>query len=167
MPESKRAIALGFFDGVHLGHAALLRRTKERAAEEGLLPSVLSFDVHPDNLVRGGEVPLINSAIGREELIRRLFGIDNVVFIHFNQRVMHMPWQEFADSVMDELRAARIVVGHDFRFGWRGEGTAERLRDYCAEEGLSFEEEVRVTYLHEFGHYLGLEEDDMDARGLL
>ena len=41
------------------------------------------------------------------------------------------------------------------------------LRDYCAEEGLSFEEEVRVTYLHEFGHYLGLEEDDMDARGLL
>ena len=136
MPESKRAIALGFFDGVHLGHAALLRRTKERAAEEGLLPSVLSFDVHPDNLVRGGEVPLINSAIGREELIRRLFGIDNVVFIHFNQRVMHMPWQEFADSVMDELRAARIVVGHDFRFGWRGEGTAERLRDYCAERGV-------------------------------
>lgn len=41
------------------------------------------------------------------------------------------------------------------------------LRDYCAEEGLSFEEEVRVTYLHEFGHYLGLEEGDMDARGLL
>ncbi len=41
------------------------------------------------------------------------------------------------------------------------------LRDYCREEGLSFEEEVRVTYLHEFGHYLGLEEDDMESRGLL
>ena len=41
------------------------------------------------------------------------------------------------------------------------------LRDYCAEEGLSFEEEVRVTYLHELGHYLGLEEDGMEARGLL
>jgi predicted Zn-dependent protease with MMP-like domain len=41
------------------------------------------------------------------------------------------------------------------------------LRDYCAEEGLSFEEEVRVTYLHEFGHYLGLEEGDMAARRLL
>ena len=41
------------------------------------------------------------------------------------------------------------------------------LRDYCADEGLSFEEEVRVTYLHEFGHYLGLEEGDMAARGLL
>ena len=41
------------------------------------------------------------------------------------------------------------------------------LRDYCAEEDLSFEEEVRVTYLHEFGHYLGLEEGDMESRGLL
>ncbi len=134
--ESNRAIALGFFDGVHLGHAALLRRTKERAAELGLLPSVLSFDVHPDNLVRGGEVPLLNDAIGREDLIRRLFGIDNVVFIHFNQHVMHMPWQDFADSVIDELRAAQIVVGHDFRFGWRGEGTAERLCGYCAGRGV-------------------------------
>ena len=41
------------------------------------------------------------------------------------------------------------------------------LRDYCAEEGLDFGEEVRVTYLHELGHYLGLEEGDMESRGLL
>ena len=47
----KRAIALGFFDGVHIGHGALLNKTKERAAEIGGMPSVLSFDVHPDNLV--------------------------------------------------------------------------------------------------------------------
>ena len=79
MPNSKRAIALGFFDGVHIGHAALLNKTKQRAAEIGAMPSVLSFDVHPDTLVFGKEVPLINSAIGREEIIRRCFGIDNVV----------------------------------------------------------------------------------------
>ena len=137
MPETKRAIALGFFDGVHIGHAALLKCTKKRAAEQGLTPSVLSFDVHPDNLVRGGEVPLINSAIGRQDIIRRLFGIENVVFIHFNQHVMHMPWREFADSVIDELQAASIVVGHDFRFGYRGEGTAERLCEYGAARGVS------------------------------
>ena len=136
MAEIKRAIALGFFDGVHIGHAALLNRTKERAAERGLLPSVLSFDVHPDDLVFGGQVELINSALGREDVIRRCFGIDNVVFIHFNQRVMHMSWQDFADSVIDELHAAWVVVGHDFRFGYRGEGTAEKLREYCAERGV-------------------------------
>ncbi len=136
MPSNKRAIALGFFDGVHIGHAALLNRTKQRAAEIGVLPSVLSFDVHPDTLVFGREVPLINSAIGREEIIRRCFGIDNVVFIHFNKHVMHMPWQDFADSVIDELQAAWIVVGHDFSFGWRGEGNPERLRAYCDERGV-------------------------------
>lgn len=136
MAEIKRAIALGFFDGVHLGHAALLNKTKERAAQEGASPSVLSFDVHPDNLVFGKEVPLINSPIGREDIIRREFGIDNVVFIHFNQYVMRMPWKEFIDAIIEELRICWIVVGHDFCFGYRGEGTAERLRDYCAQRGI-------------------------------
>ena len=55
---TKRVIALGFFDGIHIGHAALLRRTKERAAEIGAVPSALSFDVHPDTLVFGRDVPL-------------------------------------------------------------------------------------------------------------
>ena len=136
MPSCKRAIALGFFDGVHIGHAALLNRTKERAAELGAMPSVLSFDVHPDSLVFQKDVPLINSAAGREEIIRRCFGIDNVVFIHFNRHVMHMPWQDFADSVIGELQAAWVVIGHDFRFGYRGEGTAELLKAYCEERGI-------------------------------
>ena len=145
MPNSKRAIALGFFDGVHIGHAALLNKTKQRAAEIGAMPSVLSFDVHPDTLVFHKDVPLINSAIGREEIIRRCFGIENVVFIHFNQHVMRMPWRDFADSVIDELQAAWIVVGHDFSFGYRGEGTAERLRGYCAERGVGCDVIEAVT----------------------
>lgn len=136
MTEQKRAIALGFFDGVHIGHAALLNRTKERAEEIGAMPSVLSFDVHPDKLVFKREVPLINDAIGRKDIIRRVFGIENVVFIHFNRHLMHMPWQEFADSIIAELNVAWIVVGHDFCFGYKGEGTAERLKVYCEERGI-------------------------------
>ncbi len=136
MAETKRAIALGFFDGVHLGHGALLKKTKERADETGAMPSVLSFDVHPDTLVFNKEVPLINSAIGRTEIIRRCYGIDNVVFIHFNKRVMTMPWMDFADSLIDELALSWIVVGHDFCFGHRGEGTAVKLKEYCESRGL-------------------------------
>ena len=136
MSEIKRAIALGFFDGVHVGHAALLNRTKERAARIGAMPSVLSFDVHPDNLVFGREVPLINSAIGREDIIRRCFGIDNVVFIHFNRHVMCMPWQEFIESIITELNVAWVVVGHDFSFGYKGMGNAQRLSEYCAARGI-------------------------------
>ena len=69
---TKRVLALGFFDGVHLGHGALIRKTAERAAELGAVPAVLTFDVHPDTLVRGEAVPLITSPEDRAELIRRL-----------------------------------------------------------------------------------------------
>ena len=136
MGDRKRVIALGFFDGIHIGHAALLERTVQRAREIGAMPSVLSFDIHPDTLVFGKEVPLINSAAGRADLIRRLFGIENVIFIHFDRRVMQMPWQEFVQTLIQEMDAAWVVVGHDFRFGWKGEGTAQRLQDYCADLGL-------------------------------
>ena len=136
MEDTKRVIALGFFDGVHIGHGELLKRTKERAAEHHAMPSVLSFDVHPDTLVFGKEVPLINSAIGREEIIRRCYGIENVVFIHFNRRVMQMDWRDFLEDLIRDLQICHIVVGHDFCFGYKGLGTAERLRQYCAEHGL-------------------------------
>ena len=125
-----------FVDGIHIGHAALLERTVQRAREIGAMPSVLSFDIHPDTLVFGKEVPLINSAAGRADLIRRLFGIENVIFIHFDRRVMQMPWQEFVQTLIQEMDASWVVVGHDFRFGWKGEGTAQRLQDYCADLGL-------------------------------
>ncbi len=136
MAERKRAIALGFFDGLHLGHAALLQRAKARAQELGALPSVMTFDVHPDTLVFGREVPLINSALGREDIIRREFGIDNVIFLHFNRRMMRMPWRDFLDAILAQLRICWIVVGHDFCFGYRGEGNAEKLRGYCEEHGI-------------------------------
>ena len=136
MNEIKRVIALGFFDGVHIGHAALLNKTKQRAEELNAVPSVLSFDVHPDTLVFHKDVPLINSAIGREELIRREFGIENVVFLHFSEHTMRIPWREFIDSLVQELSICHIVVGHDFCFGYRGEGTVKRLAEYCAENGL-------------------------------
>lgn len=136
MEEKKRVIALGFFDGVHIGHGELLNRTKKRALELDAMPSVLSFDVHPDTLVFGKEVPLINSAIGREEIIRRCYGIENVVFIHFNRRVMHMDWQDFLEDLVRDLNVCHIVVGHDFCFGYKGQGTAQRLKEYCASHGL-------------------------------
>lgn len=145
MEERKRAVAIGFFDGVHIGHAALLEKVKERAAESGAIPSVVSFDVHPDNLVFGGEVKLINSALGREDLIRRLFGIDNVVFLHFNRHMMTMPWDAFIASLVEELSISHIVVGHDFCFGYKGEGTAEKLRDYCAAHSLGCDVIPAVT----------------------
>ncbi|MCF0137444.1 MAG: bifunctional riboflavin kinase/FAD synthetase [Oscillospiraceae bacterium] len=136
MDKKKRAVAIGFFDGIHVGHAALLNKTKERAAEIGAVPSVITFDVHPDTLVFGKDVPLINSSKERESIISREFGIDNVAFIHFNYKVMRMDWKVFVDEIIRELDVAWVVVGHDFCFGYKGMGTALRLREYCEELGI-------------------------------
>ena len=131
MSDTKRAIALGFFDGVHIGHGALLEKAKERAVQTGASPAVLSFDVHPDNLVFGRETPLINSAEDRTDIIRRIYGIRDVVFLHFNRALMEMPWRDFIENIVSQLSIGWIVVGHDFCFGHKGEGTAQRLKDYC------------------------------------
>ena len=120
MTEIKRVVALGFFDGVHLGHGALMTMTRQRGEALRATPSVVSFDAHPDVLVKGENVPLINSAADREELIGRLYGIHSVILIHFNREMMQTSWRRFAEYLRDELSAVHLVVGHDFRFGLYG-----------------------------------------------
>ena len=71
----ERVIALGFFDGVHLGHAALLRRTVEEAQKRGATPAVFTFDRPPKEVVTGVPCPLIASPEDRKGLLEREFGI--------------------------------------------------------------------------------------------
>ena len=139
MADCKRAVAIGVFDGVHTGHAALLERARQRAEEMGGKPSVLSFDVHPDKLVRGVDVPLISSCTVRRDMIRRYFDIQDVVFLRFNRKTMEQPWQDFIAGIVRELHVGWIVVGHDFRCGYRGEGNTERLAEYCREHGIGLD----------------------------
>ena len=134
--NDKYVLALGFFDGIHLGHAALLQRTAARAAELGVKSAVITFDVHPDTLVHGCTVPLINHDADRVALIRRLSGIENVYFLPFTGETMRTPWRDFLVALESRYAAAGYVVGHDFRFGYRGEGSGEKLLGYGKEKGL-------------------------------
>lgn len=136
MSENGIVMALGFFDGIHVGHAALMERTKAVAQAIGASPAVLTFDMHPDTFVRGERVELINSAADRRYILRRWFDIDRVYFIHFNEQTMRMHWQDFIESVIKTYNAVHFVVGHDFCFGYKGQGTAKVLSDYCREKGL-------------------------------
>jgi len=133
---SAQVIALGFFDGIHIGHAALIQRAKERAAELGCTPAVLTFDIHPDQLVSGVPVPLINSSAGRLDILERLFGIRNVIIVHFDDQLRKMPWDTFLCTLRERFGAVHLIAGHDYRFGYKGQGTAARLREKCAELGL-------------------------------
>ena len=135
--NGKRVIALGFFDGVHRGHAALLRTVMTEAQRRGATPSAVTFDTHPEQLIVGSPTPLINSPSDRADLMRRYYGIQEVIIARFDQRMMRMPWEEFiTDFLVKEHGAVHLVAGHDFHFGYKGEGNPERLRAKCAQLGL-------------------------------
>lgn len=133
----QRIIALGFFDGVHLGHGALLSLARKIADERGLCAAALSFDIHPDELVWGKKIKLINTLQERKTLMQRLYGIDEMLVLHFDRRTMQQPWQDFVtQTLIDEYHAAHVVCGHDFRFGAKGEGTPEKLAAMCEHYGI-------------------------------
>lgn len=132
-----RVIALGFFDGVHLGHGQLLTRCRQEADRLGCRAAALTFDSHPDSLVSGKAVPLLSAPQDRARLMEELYGIQEVLPIHFDRHMRDMPWEFFLQSVLVEgYHAAALICGHDFRFGAGGEGTAARLLEACAKLGI-------------------------------
>ncbi len=137
MEQTKRVIALGFFDGVHVGHGALLRRVTQVAEQLGAVPAAVTFDTHPDQLVLGTPVPLINSPADRAALMQSEYGIREVIVAHFDERMMKMPWEDFlTEYLVKEHGAVHLVAGHDFHFGYMGRGNPERLKEKCAQLGL-------------------------------
>ena len=127
MREKRKVIALGFFDGVHLGHQALLRRTAERAAERDMEPAVFTFDRSPREFVTGVRVPLLTTTEEKRRVIRELFPIREVIAAPFDEKMMTLPWVDFLLMLARELRAGWLVAGHDFRFGHRNAGTPALL----------------------------------------
>ena len=133
----ERVIALGFFDGVHLGHAALLRRTVEEATRRGVTPAVFTFDRPPKEVVTGVPCPLIASPEDRKGLLEREFGIKDVLMVPFDREMMTTPWDEFVTKILVErYHAVHLVAGHDHHFGHKNQGSPELLVEKCAELGL-------------------------------
>lgn len=138
MEQKKRVIALGFFDGVHLGHGALLTRCAQRARELDAIPAAFTFDLHPSTLIPGKEpVPLLTTPHDREGLMERYYGIQEVIVAHYDQKMMTTPWRDFVtDFLLRDHGAVHLVVGHDFHFGYRGEGDPQKLQTLCGELGI-------------------------------
>ena len=95
-----RVIALGFFDGVHLGHGQLLARCRQEADRLGCRAAALTFDSHPDTLVSGERVALLSTPQDRARLMEALYGIDEVLPIRFDRQMRDMPWEQFLHSVL-------------------------------------------------------------------
>ena len=133
--KEKTIYALGFFDGVHLGHQALLGACRALAAEQGCKAGAVTFDGHPDTLIRGTVTPLINTPADRMRLLEKA-GMETIITMPFDRTLMTTPWQVFFQCLVERYGAAGLVCGHDFRFGYRGEGDARKLKTACEELGM-------------------------------
>lgn len=136
MSTPKRVIALGFFDGVHKGHGALLRTVAQVADRLGAKPCAFTFDRSPTAAITGQAVPLLSSVEDRVWLMRRYYGIEEVIVAPFDG-MQKMDWQDFVSEYLQkELGAVHVVAGHDFHFGYMGKGNPQRLQEKCRELGM-------------------------------
>ena len=132
----KTVFALGVFDGVHLGHQMLLTACAHLAQRSGCAAGVVTFSEHPDTLVLG-ETPLLINTVAQRQRLLMGYGISQIKVLPFDKNLMNMPWQDFLAQLMEE-GAAGFVCGEDFRFGYRGQGNARLLADFCRERELPF-----------------------------
>jgi riboflavin kinase / FMN adenylyltransferase len=146
-------VTIGVFDGVHRGHQRVVGRAVQDAQQLGLPVVVVTFDPHPDEVVRpGSHPPFLCTAARRAQLLAGL-GADAVCVLPFTREFSSLGPDEFVRAVLvDRLHAARVVVGEDFRFGYRAMGDVGLLTqlgekyDFVAEgEPLVADDGVRIS----------------------
>ncbi|WP_299209243.1 bifunctional riboflavin kinase/FAD synthetase [Thermocrinis sp.] len=150
--EEEHAITVGVFDGVHLGHQYLLKKLIESAQRRGLKSCVLSFYPHPSKVLSPGQQPCeLTDPLERAERILRL-GIDRVVFINFDREFSRIRAEDFLKHVLFErLRCRYLLVGYDWRFGYRREGEVELAKEMG--QRLGFEVETAEPF-YKNGHII-------------
>jgi riboflavin kinase/FMN adenylyltransferase len=131
---------VGVFDGVHLGHRAVLGRAVRAARDGGLSAVAVTFDRHPLEVVDPPRrPPLITSLDRKAELIASI-GLDVLVVLRFDDELASWPAERFAQRILrDDVRAARVVVGENFTFGRRALGTVATLEELGPSLGFAAE----------------------------
>lgn len=141
-PDAYRGgfVAIGNFDGVHLGHQSMVARLVEHAHRVGGPAVVLTFDPHPIRLLRPEHTPPSLSALPRKAELLGQFGVDTVIAYPTNTSLLKLsPAQFFATIVQEHLRARGLVEGPNFYFGHGRAGTIETLATLCDQAGLELD----------------------------
>ena len=120
------AVAIGNFDGLHLGHQRILRFLVDRAEKSGLTALVLTFSPHPEKVLGRGRTPMIQTIKQRLEGIRRS-GVEAVQVARFSRAFAGLSVDEFARRISVNLAAREVVVGENFRFGRKRQGDIKDL----------------------------------------
>lgn len=124
--EQRRVIALGFFDGVHRGHQAILHTAETLAKERGLQSAAVTFETHPRAYVLGRAPEMITTFERRCERLQQ-FGAELVIALPFDRQMAETLPEDFAEMLREQYRASVVVCGSNFRFGSRASGKPEDL----------------------------------------
>ena len=137
----KRAVAIGFFDGVHRGHRFVFDELRRRARTAGESPWAVTFDVHPLSIIAPERRPLLLTTLDEKIEALRSCGLDGVVVLHFDRKMADFTAERFMREVLHEaLEVERLLVGHDHRFGRPIPGDGfDQYRKYGDSIGITVE----------------------------
>ncbi|MGD9792571.1 MAG: bifunctional riboflavin kinase/FAD synthetase [Acidimicrobiia bacterium] len=133
-------ITIGAYDGVHLGHQAVIALVRERAQALGAVSMVLTFDRHPASVVRPESAPKLLTDPEQKLEMLAATGVDATVLCHFDQdRAVESPEEFVRELLVKRLNARCVVVGSDFHFGHQRRGNVALLRSMGAQLGFDVE----------------------------
>jgi riboflavin kinase/FMN adenylyltransferase len=142
------AVAVGNFDGVHRGHAALVTELRSQARAVGGPAVILTFNPHPLQILRPEQFqPVLTTPADRAELLRSC-GASHVLFLRTTPALLHLSAAEFFHQVLRQRLSARALVeGANFGFGQNREGTVQTLADLCRQAGIALSVVPPVLFL--------------------
>src|SRR5918995_3037599 len=125
--ERDSVVVIGNFDGVHRGHTALIRAARDSERDARLV--AVTFWPHPMTVIRPDQAPPLLTSLSRRQELLRAAGVEEVVVVEFTPEVAGWSPAQFVDTVLRPLRPRRIVVGENFRFGFRASGDVRTLAE--------------------------------------
>jgi riboflavin kinase / FMN adenylyltransferase len=142
----RRVVAIGTFDGVHLGHQAVIRRAIEIAAERRVAAMTLTFEPQPIAVLRPELTPAILTPVGLKGRLIEALGVDELLVVPFTRAFARIRAERFAEMLASApVSAEAVVVGENFRFGHGGAGTVEMLRQFGRSRDVRVESPPIVT----------------------
>ena len=139
--DKKTIVTIGTFDGVHLGHAAILKKLTQNTQNETFESTVLTFFPHPRMVLQGkSDLKLLNTINEKIELLEKI-GIDNLIIHPFDEKFAELNAEAFVSTILvDHLRVQKIIIGYDHRFGKNGTANIDDLISFGAQYGFEVEQ---------------------------
>lgn len=151
--NKKRVAVLGFFDGIHKAHQKIIGSAVE-AAEKGFISAVITLDKSPKEYFGKTSEESLTPTNKKNELLKNL-GVDEVYYLEFNEKLQNLSAEEFINNILKKLNVDKVFCGFDYRFGFKGLGTPDLIRDsgievIVLEKEKIDEEKISTTVLKEF-----------------